>query len=244
MNWNRLLSHLARIVLSAVALAVVAGTGHADGGGCSSGGRAWSRDAGRAYHGRGYAAPYSRGRAYHSRAYLPRYCDAYTYRRPVRAYHRFHDHRPRSYVWFGIGVGARSYGLSTSYRHVAPPARVYEDRTYAEPEPESVRPDPAPRYDDRDDARYDDDRDDARYDDRTSQRNDGDDGDQVDVDNEPPAGTYYHDASCHRRFGNLDDYTEHLQSFKHTQTIDIVSTSSNQTIRTLEFVDGYWQVRQ
>lgn len=67
---------------------------------------------------------------------------------------------------------------------------------------------------------------------------------EIDVENEPPAGTYYHDRFCNKDFRTLDDYTEHLKSKHHSQTIDILDQESNKRVRTLELVDGYWQVKQ
>jgi hypothetical protein len=66
---------------------------------------------------------------------------------------------------------------------------------------------------------------------------------QVDVTNEPPAGCYYYDRFCDRQFSNLDDYTEHVESQDHPKTIEIIQNDSGDTLRTLEFVGGYWSVQ-
>jgi hypothetical protein len=68
-------------------------------------------------------------------------------------------------------------------------------------------------------------------------------GSPVDVTNEPPAGCYYYDRFCDRRFSDLDDYTDHLESQNHLKTIEIVQDDSGDALRTLELVDGYWRVR-
>jgi hypothetical protein len=59
------------------------------------------------------------------------------------------------------------------------------------------------------------------------------------VTNEPPAGCYYYDRFCDRQFSNLDDYTNHLDS-QITRNDQIVNQDSDDTLRTLGFVDGYW----
>jgi hypothetical protein len=66
----------------------------------------------------------------------------------------------------------------------------------------------------------------------------------IDVTNEPPAGCYYYDRFCDRQFANLDEYTDHLDDQDHPQTIEIVREDSGDAIRTLEFVGGYWSVKQ
>ena len=71
-----------------------------------------------------------------------------------------------------------------------------------------------------------------------------DQGVEIDVENEPPAGCYYYDPFCDQQFSNLDDYTQHLQDHHHSQTISIVEKDSGNTLRTLEFVNEAWQVRR
>ena len=66
----------------------------------------------------------------------------------------------------------------------------------------------------------------------------------VDVTNEPPAGCYYYDRFCDRRFSNLDEYTDHLQGQDHAKTIEVVQEESGAGLRTLELVDGYWNVME
>lgn len=67
---------------------------------------------------------------------------------------------------------------------------------------------------------------------------------EIDVENEPPAGCYYYDPYCEREFANLDDYTDHLDAERHSNTIEIVDRDSGERVRTLEYVDGYWGVQQ
>ena len=157
------------------------------------------------------------------------YCGGYggyrVYRAPVRCYRA-----PRSYFSLGIGFGWPGY--------YAPPVYVYDAPRVVAPAPRVYR---EPAYDDRRDDR-DYDRDDHRYYDRDEDRSRH--SREIDVENEPPAGSYYHDPFCNRTFSTLDDYTEHLQSHHHTQTIEIIERSSGDRLRTLEFVDGYWQVQQ
>ncbi len=62
--------------------------------------------------------------------------------------------------------------------------------------------------------------------------------------NDPPAGCYYYDPFCDKRFANLDDYTEHVDSQDHAKTIEIVEKDSGERLRTLEFVGGYWVVQK
>lgn len=69
-------------------------------------------------------------------------------------------------------------------------------------------------------------------------------GTSIDVSNEPPAGCYYYDRFCDRQFSNLDEYTHHLESQDHPKTIEVVQKDSGDTLRTLEFVDGYWSVKK
>jgi hypothetical protein len=67
--------------------------------------------------------------------------------------------------------------------------------------------------------------------------------DDFDVTNEPPPGCYYHDGFCDREFSTLDDYTEHLQDRRHSETIDIIDRRSGDRLHTLEFVNGEWGPR-
>ena len=67
---------------------------------------------------------------------------------------------------------------------------------------------------------------------------------EIDVTNLPPAGCYYYDRFCDETFSSLDDYTDHIQEKDHDQTIEVVDKRSGNSVRTLEFVGGYWRVRQ
>ena len=69
-------------------------------------------------------------------------------------------------------------------------------------------------------------------------------GAPVDVSNEPPAGCYYYDRFCDRQFATLDEYTDHVEHQDHARTIEVVQRSSGDRLRTLEFVGGYWEVKQ
>ena len=119
--------------------------------------------------------------------------------------------------------------------HAAPPPIVYEappvyvepppivhEHVYVEPGAQQVAPPPV-------------------YDDRPYTSPDESD---IDVENLPPAGCYYYDTYCRETFANLDEYTEHLDSHHHSQTISILREDSKEQVRVLEFVDGYWQAQQ
>src|SRR6266581_3563482 len=96
-----------------------------------------------------------------------------------------------------------------SYYYYRPAYRYYyDDPVYVAPRTEYVEPD----------------------------RSNVDPNETIDVTNEPPPGCYYYDSFCDRRFSNLDEYTDHLHSRHHSQTIEIVEKDSGDTIRTLEFV--------
>jgi hypothetical protein len=134
---------------------------------------------------------------------------------PARYCYRY---RPR--LFLGLGLG---------YTYYAPPTYGYD--------PAPVVVEPAPVY--RDAPPPSDDRD---YGDQG--RAPADESGQIDVTNEPPDGCYYYDSFCGKRFSTLDDYTEHLQGHHHDQAIMIIERDSGDTLRTLEFVDGYWQVQK
>jgi hypothetical protein len=154
------------------------------------------------------------------------------YRAPVRYYGP-----PRSYFSFALSFGSPVY--------YAPPPPVY---VYSPP-PVYMTPPPVYRQ---------------PYDERSYDR--GDQGHapappatglhewerpedssrspDLDVENEPPAGTYYHDPYCNKNFSTLDEYTDHFQTKNHQKTLDIIDRESGKLVRTLEFVEGYWQVKQ
>jgi len=179
---------------------------------------------------RGHASPRFIAAGYHHGGGYGGYRGYRVYRAPVRYYRA-----PRSYFSFGLSFGyPRYYAPRPVYVYSPPPVyvaphpvyreRVYDDRVYE-------------REERRDSDRDRDDRDYDREDD-SSRR-----WDDVDVTNEPPGGTYYRDRFCNQNFSTLDDYTEHLQSKHHSQTIDIIERDSGQRVRTLEFVDGLWQAQ-
>jgi hypothetical protein len=160
------------------------------------------------------------------------------YRGPVRYYRA-----PRSYFSFGLSFGYPRYYAPPVYVYGPPPVYVVRRTVVREPAEDDRVYDREDRRDsDRRDRDYDrEDKGDRDYDrEGDSSRN----WDDVDVTNEPPAGTYYHDRFCDRNFSTLDDYTEHLQDTHHSQNIDIIERSSGKRVRTLEFVDGLWQPQQ
>jgi hypothetical protein len=137
--------------------------------------------------------------------------------------------QPRSVIRVGIGLGVPYY---------RPPAYRYDVEPYpaegagpsvntpgppppgeAEPGPSVITPDQPPPIG-------------------------TDPGAQVDVANEPPAGCYYYDRFCDRRFSNLDEYTEHVESQDHPKTIEVIRQDSGGRLRTLEFVGGVWRVQR
>ncbi len=212
---------LAVVVVGALtAFATASHASHRYRGGYSPSGHSYTRFGGARHH---YGGGYGGYRGYGS------------YRAPFR-YHR----APHSYLSFGFSFGYPRYHAPPAYiygpPHLVYRERVYDDRVYEREDRDSDghdrdydRPDP------------DSDRDDRGYDrsDDSSRRSD-----ELDVENEPPAGAYYRDRFCNRTFSTLDDYTEHLDNEHHSQTIDIIERDSGKRLRTLEFVDGYWQVQQ
>ena len=176
----------------------------------------------------GHASPRFIAAGYHYGGGYGGYRGYGFYRAPVRYYRA-----PRSYFSFGLSFGCPRYYAPPVYVYSPPPVYVAPRRVYREPVDDD-------RVYEREDHR-DSDRQDRDYDrqDDSSRR-----WDDVDVTNEPPAGTYYHDRFCNRNFSTLDDYTDHLESKHHSQTIDIIERDSGQRVRTLEFVNGLWQPQQ
>ena len=123
-----------------------------------------------------------------------------------------HYYRPRLYL--GLGLGRPYYA----------PRVLVRDRYIIRDDDDVTRRESAPRRDD-----------DIERGRSTPSEED------FDVTNEPPPGTWYHDRFCDREFRNLDDYTEHLQQRRHTQTIDIIDKRTGDRLHTLEFVNGEWQ---
>jgi hypothetical protein len=68
--------------------------------------------------------------------------------------------------------------------------------------------------------------------------------DVIDVENLPPAGCYYYDPYCQREFSDLDSYTDHIDQENHAQTIEIRDRDSGDYVRTLVFLNGYWEVQR
>lgn len=135
----------------------------------------------------------------------------------VRVFAPIHRHyRPRVLVRLGSGFSRPYY-----YR----PPVVVERRHYITRDDEDVtRREPAP----------------TRHDNGVRGRPLPSE-DDFDVTNEPPPGCSYHDGFCDREFSTLDDYTEHLQDKRHSQTIAIIERRSGDRLHTLEFVNGEWQ---
>jgi len=243
-------------VLIASAATLIAGASQAGihGGRWSGGGYGYSDGCG--WGGGGHVVRYRHwgGGSWGGRCYG----GGYGYYRP------YYHSRPRTYVRFGIGFGSPGYYCPPRYGYYIAPRP-----TYVVPRSEYVRPD---RDDDGDDDsdrvrdgdeyrdREDSDRDQDRSDRVSPDQENHQDLDQdrshrispdrlraegeFDVTNEPPTGSYFFDRFCNRRFDNLDDYTDHLHDKHHTQTIEIIDRDSHRTIRTLEFVDGLWQVQE
>ena len=67
---------------------------------------------------------------------------------------------------------------------------------------------------------------------------------EIQVDNYPPAGCYYWDPYCQRTFESLDEYTEHLDGADHDELVEILDQDTDDYVRTLELVGGYWGVRR
>ncbi len=67
---------------------------------------------------------------------------------------------------------------------------------------------------------------------------------EIQVDNYPPAGCYYYDPYCQRAFVSLDEYTDHLDGADHDELVEILDQDTDEYVRTLELVGGYWGVRR
>jgi hypothetical protein len=143
---------------------------------------------------------------------------------------------PRSSISFSFGFGAPPY-----YAY-PPPAYVYHP-VYVDPGPDVIVHERV--YVERDQPRedtYDNNRNDQQpngpsYDERSTNP-------EIDVENEPPPGTYYYDRFCEEKFSTLDEYTDHMDKKKnHPQTIEIRREGTDDVVRTLEYV-GYWEVQK
>jgi hypothetical protein len=151
-----------------------------------------------------------------------------------RHYAGSYDYRysdPGTCVRFGIGYGAPEY---------SPPVYVYDaprQVVLVEPAPEAVDRAEPPAVEHTAPAPEDNETNEPRAIAPES-------GAQVDVENLPPAGTYYFDRFCGRQFANLDEYTDHIDQQDHAKTIEIVEQATGERVRTLEFVGGYWSVQE
>ncbi len=126
----------------------------------------------------------------------------------------YHYYRPHAYFGFGLTFG-------DPWWYYPPPAYVVEPApVVVDPSPTYV--DPAPPFPQR-----------GRVDVREEE--------DFDVTNQPPAGCHYYDPYCGRRFDDLDDYTEHLDSHHHARTLSIVDDETGRTVHRIEFVNGEWQ---
>ncbi len=168
----------------------------------------------RVYHGSSWNSGPRRYRGYHSGPRVRVYAPIHRY------YYRPHYYRPR--LSFGLGL---SFG-HPYYDH--PPVVVHRDRYIIED-------------DDRDDRARDRDESIRDRDDRIERDGTAPSEEDFDVTNEPPPGCYYHDRFCDREFSTLDDYTEHIQRERHSQTIDILERRTGDRLHTIEFVNGEWQ---
>jgi hypothetical protein len=146
----------------------------------------------------------------------PRRVRVFRYAPRVRVFapiRHYHYYRPRVILGLGLGFGRPYY----------PP--VVERRHYITRDDDRVTRDERARIRDDGNGRGGS----APYE------------EDFDVTNEPPAGCYYHDGYCNQDFATLDDYTEHLQHKRHSQTIDIIEKRTGDRLHTVEFVDGEWQ---
>ena len=200
------------------------GDGGRRGGPAYSGGARGFTGGGQAYSGGGSRGGYVRGG--HGGAYGGGYGGGYRCGYPgayrggcgYRGGYGYHYRRPHAYI--GFSFGAPSYYEPYYYD-------PYYDEQYAhsydvETDPEvresrSTVVEPAP-----------------------ARRVTGEDSGEIDVTNEPPAGCYYYDRVCDRRFASLDDYTNHIDKQDHAKTIEIIRSSDGQFVRKLEFSGEYW----
>ena len=137
--------------------------------------------------------------------------------------------RPRRVISFGIGLGVPYYSPPIYRYYVEPhPVEVEPGPSVVAPDQPPVETEPGPSMNTPDEP----------------PSLETESGSQVDVTNNPPAGCYYYDRFCDRKFSNLDDYTEHVERQSHPKTIEIIRKDSGDRLRTLEFVGGYWRVQE
>jgi hypothetical protein len=66
---------------------------------------------------------------------------------------------------------------------------------------------------------------------------------EVVITDAPPAGCYYYDPYCERRFSSLDAYLDHLDSSDHDAIIEVIDRRSGDRIHTYEYSHRDWRVR-
>jgi hypothetical protein len=199
------------------------GDGGRRGGPAYSGGARGFTGGGQAYSGGGSRSGYSRGgygggyRGGYGGGYGgARYRGGFGY----RGGYGYHYRRPRAFI--GFSFGAPSYYdpyYYDPYYHAryAHPYDEESDPVIVESHTTVVEPAPAGRADVGESA-------------------------EIDVTNEPPAGCYYYDRTCDRRFATLDDYTNHLDKQDHEQTVEIIRSSDGKLVRKLVFSGEEWSV--
>lgn len=147
-----------------------------------------------------------------------RHYQGYPSRSRYRGGYGYRYSRPRSFLSFSFGV---PYYYPRPYVEYVEPYPVYEDphAVIVDPyvAPESRRVEPAPTVEP-----------------GTSS--------SIDVTNEPPAGCYYYDRFCDKRFSSLDEYTDHLDKKDHPKTVEIIRNDSGEHVRNLVFSGEYWSV--
>lgn len=200
---------------------------------------------------RGYRGPTYRGApAYRS---YPRsgYRSGYLYPQNHnywRGYRRIY--RPRGYASLRIGFGyPRYYAPSYPYGTYCP--YVDGDTYYYDSTPRVIERRVVVEHDDDEYAPAPNDDDDAPQvapapdDDDVPQvaPAPGDAGLEIDVENLPPAGSYYYDPYCYREFRDLDTYTAHLDREHHARDLQVIERSSGRVLRTLEFDGDVWGVK-
>jgi hypothetical protein len=58
--------------------------------------------------------------------------------------------------------------------------------------------------------------------------------------NAPPAGHYYLDPYCDRRFSTLDLYVRHLHGYGHPRRVHVIAFGSGYPAYTYRYRGGHW----
>jgi hypothetical protein len=56
-----------------------------------------------------------------------------------------------------------------------------------------------------------------------------------------PAGYFYHDPYCDRRFASLEVYRSHLRRHHHPRIVRVIDIDSGECVRTSRYHDGHWE---